>query len=249
MAAREPTLPEGTDSIIDTNTDIGGGTSATGASGGTGGTGTTGSGTGTTGGTGGSTVAGATMAGGSTGGSSTGTTGGSSGSGGAFQFDKDQGGSGASTSSSSSSGVSKAADSVIGQLKEQVSSLKGQAGDRARGFADDGKRQATDLLSNLAQVLQDAAASVEERLGSQYSGIGNRAADAVNSLSSRIDEKSVDDLIEDARAFVQRSPAVAIGVAALIGFAVARVARSGVAEMSSGQSDTGSTGSGSAGAA
>jgi ElaB/YqjD/DUF883 family membrane-anchored ribosome-binding protein len=228
MAAREPTLPEGTDSIIDTNTDIGGGAQArpAGAS------------------------AGAAS---DTGQSSSGATGGAASSppsgGAAFQFEKNEGGSSGSSTGSTGGGVSKAADSVIGQLKEQVSSLKGQAGDRARGFADDGKRQATDLLSNLAQVLQDAAASVEERLGSQYSGIGNRAADAVNSLSSRIDEKSVDELIEDARAFVQRSPAVAIGVAALIGFAVARVARSGVAEMSGGQSDTGSTGSGSAGAA
>jgi ElaB/YqjD/DUF883 family membrane-anchored ribosome-binding protein len=224
MAAREPTLPEGTDSIIDTNTDIGGapaqptGTSAGAAS-------HTGQSSGSAGGEAASSV----------------PSGGA-----AFQFEKNDGG---STGSAGSGGVSKAADSVIGQLKEQVSTLKDQAGDRARGFADDGKRQATDLLTNLAQVLQDAAASVDERLGSQYSGIGNRAADAVTSLSSRIDEKSVDDLIEDAREFVRRSPAVAIGVAALIGFAVARVARSGVAEMNSGRSDTGSTGSGSAGAA
>jgi hypothetical protein len=60
--------------------------------------------------------------------------------------------------------------------------------------------------------------------------MGHRASSSINSLASTLDERSVDDLIEDARTFVQRSPAAAIGVAAVLGFAIARVVRSSVSE-------------------
>lgn len=219
MPPRNPSLPEGTDHIIDTNIDLGdpgsgggsGGLGGTGAGGGTGASGgiggTTGTGTGT--GTGGST-AGAT---------GTGTGGGSTGAGGsAFKFDKQGSGGG-----SGSGGFS-------GQVREQLNTLKSQAGERARGFADDGKRQATDFLQTLAQVVADAAGSVEQRLGGQYAGVGHKASDSISSLASSLDQRSVDDMIEDARAFVQRSPAAAIGMATVVGFAVARVVRAGVSD-------------------
>jgi|GEM_PF-965478 len=210
MPPRDPSLPEGTDHIIDTNIDLG----DTG-----GGSGGGGSASGRSGGTGGGS-----------------TTGGSSGSGGgsAFQFDKDGGG-------------GNRASGIAGAVKDQLSTLTSQAGERARGLADDGKTQATTFLQTIAQVVADAAGSVEDRLGSQYAGFGQRASSSINSLASSLDERSVDDLIDDARSFVQRSPAVAIGVAALVGFAVARVVRSSVAELSGGQSDDSDRGPGSTG--
>lgn len=164
-------------------------------------------------------------------GGTAGSTGGSTGSGG---------------SGGKSSGVSKAADTIVSQLKDQVSSLRSTAGDRARTYAVDGKRQATDLLGKLADVIQDASSSVETRLGSQYSGFGTRAVDQVNSLARTLDEREIDDLLDDARAFVRRSPAVALGAAALVGFAVARVVRAGVEDLthanSGGTGATGATG-------
>lgn len=223
MPPRTPGLPEGTDHIIDTNIDLG----DTGGGGGGGG-GTSGTGGGATGGGAGGTTAGSGKSG-----SSSGT----GGDGSAFQFDQDGSGGG-----SGRSGVSKAAESVMGQVKDQISTLTSQAGDRARGLADDGKSRATGLLQSIADVVADAAGSVEERLGGQYAGVGNRASDSIRSLASSLDERSVDDLIEDARSFVKRSPAVAIGIAAIVGFAVARVVRSSVSELTSGGDRDGGVG-------
>jgi hypothetical protein len=240
MAPRDPSLPEGTDHIIDTNIDLGdtgggsGGGGAGGLGGGSGGAGGLGGGAGATGGTtglgGGS---GATGGAGTTGGTGTGGTGGGS----AFQFDKSGGGSG----SGGSSGGNRSSG-IAGQVREQISTLKSQAGDRARSFADDGKTQATSFLQTVAQIVADAAGSVEERLGSQYAGMGHRASTSINSLASTLDERSVDDLIEDARAFAQRSPALAIGAAAVLGFAVARVVRSTVSEYNSETGNSSGTG-------
>jgi len=215
MPPRDPSLPEGTDKIIDTNAiDTGG--SSTGGGGG----GASGKPGGTTSGTAGGNTTGTTAA--TTGGGDTGS---------AFTFEKSGGGTG------------KAADTIVNQLKDQVSTLKSTGVDRARTVADDGKRQATDFLTTIAEIIQDAAGSVEERLGSQYSGFGNRAADSVTSLANTLNDRSVDDLFDDARAFVRKSPAVAIGIAAVVGFAVARVVRSSIEEArSSGSTDTTGTG-------
>ena len=53
------------------------------------------------------------------------------------------------------------------------------------------------------------------------------AADAVDGFAGQVDAKDVDDIVEDARQFVRKSPAVAIGAAAAIGFILARIVRSG----------------------
>ena len=251
MPPRDPNLPEGTDHIIDTNIDVGDTGGGSGPSGGGtgGGSRPSGGGTGGTGGTSNSSAStGATTAtGGASGSSGTGgstTTGGTGGStsGSAFQFDK------AGDSGSAKGGVGKVAETITGQVKEQISTLTSQAGDKARTFADDGKRQTTDFLQTIAKVVADAAGSVEERLGGQYAGVGRKASDSINSLASSLDERSVDDLIEDARSFVTRSPAIAIGIAAVVGFAIARVARSSIAEFTSGDQDsTGTTGGTTAG--
>ena len=77
-------------------------------------------------------------------------------------------------------------------------------------------------------MLNDAAAQVDEKLGAQYGQYARVAADRVQGFSSAIDDKSVDDLIADARELVRKSPAVAVGVAAGVGFVVARLLTAGL---------------------
>lgn len=196
MPPREPSLPEGTDHIIDTNIDLG----ATGG-------GSSGANRADAAGTEGTDTDGEKSDAGKDDGTKV-----------AFQFDKQD------------DGANAAASGIIGTVKEQISTLKGQATDKARTYADDGKGKATDLLKTLADIVSDASGSVEDKLGGQYAGFGHKASDSIQSLASTLDGKSVDDIVQDARAFVQKSPVVAIGIAALIGFAVARVVRSSVSE-------------------
>lgn len=111
---------------------------------------------------------------------------------------------------------------------EGASKLTGQAGDRFRAFADDGKDRATGALDDVAKMIEDAAATLDDKVGAQFGGYARSASSAVSNLSGSLREKEVDDLIEDAREFVRKSPAVAIGAAAAVGFLFARVLRSGV---------------------
>lgn len=113
-------------------------------------------------------------------------------------------------------------------LRDNVAKGREQAADKARVYAEDGKAKATDALGQLSQMLNDAAAQVDEKLGAQYGQYARVAADRVQGFSSAIDDKSVDDLIADARELVRKSPAVAVGVAAGVGFVVARLLTAGL---------------------
>lgn len=121
-------------------------------------------------------------------------------------------------------------------LKEGSDKLVGQASDKARAFADQGKAAAGDKLDQVAQMLSDAAQTVEEKLGGQYAQYARTAADQVAGFSSTVRNKDVDELVDDIRGFVRASPAVAIGIAAAVGFALARVVQSGF-EANNGDAD------------
>ena len=127
-----------------------------------------------------------------------------------------------------SAGSSSGTDRLVSQVKDQVVSLRAQATDRARSFADDGKGKVTGLLENVSGVIDDAAKSVDERLGEDYGDYAHRAANAVADFAGRIRDKSVDDILDDTRDFVRKSPAIAIGIAAVAGFALIRVIKSGL---------------------
>lgn len=120
------------------------------------------------------------------------------------------------------------ADRLVSQVREQVSSLRGQAGTRIRGFADDGKAKATGLLDDFSEVITDAARSVDKRFGEDYGEYAHRAAGAVSSLADTVRNKSVDDLVDDTRQFVRKSPGIAIGIAAVAGFALMRLIKTGL---------------------
>jgi len=119
-------------------------------------------------------------------------------------------------------------DRLVSQVRDQVTSLRSQATERARGFADEGKGKVTGLLEDVSEVINDAARSVDERLGADYGDYAHRAADAVAGFAGRIRGKSVDDIMDDTKDFVRKSPVVAIGIAAVAGFALIRVIKAGL---------------------
>jgi hypothetical protein len=97
-------------------------------------------------------------------------------------------------------------DRLVSQVRDQVGNLRGQATERLRGYADDGKSKATDLLEEMAGVIDDAARSIDQRLGEEYGEYAHRASGAVADFAGRIRGKSVDDLVDDTRDFVRKSP-------------------------------------------
>lgn len=141
------------------------------------------------------------------------------------------GGGGFVAKSDGANSASDATERLVHQVKEQVTTLRGRAGDQLRGYADDGKARATTLLDDISGVIEDAARSIDSRLGDDYGDYAHRAATAVSSFAGKVRDKSVDDLLDDTRDIVRKSPAVAIAAAAVVGFALMRVVRTGLDEV------------------
>lgn len=138
------------------------------------------------------------------------------------------GGTGTSSSGGAGSTGGDAKQSTVQLLKSEAGKLGEEAGHKARSLAGDGKERATAKLGEFSQMLHDAADTVDEKLGEQYGKYARDAADRVSGFADSLADKDIDDLLDDARAFVRASPAVAIGTAAAVGFVLARVLRSGV---------------------
>ena len=121
-----------------------------------------------------------------------------------------------------------AKDKLVGQVREQVSTLRSQATSKARGFADDGKARATGLLNDVSEVIGEAAEAIDRRFGADYGDYAHRAQGAVSGLADKLDKRTVDDLIDDTRDFVRKSPGIAIGIAAVAGFMLVRLIKTGL---------------------
>jgi ElaB/YqjD/DUF883 family membrane-anchored ribosome-binding protein len=133
-------------------------------------------------------------------------------------------------------------DRLVSQVRDKVTDLRGQAGGKLRSFADDGKTRATGLLDEFSEVIDDAARSIDQRFGQDYGEYAHSAAGAVSSFADRVRNKSVDDIVDDTRDFIRKSPGIAIGIAAVAGFALMRVVKTGMDEVRSRDSDGSSGG-------
>lgn len=132
------------------------------------------------------------------------------------------------------------------KLKQQFATLKSQATDKARDVAGQGKEKATGALDEAARFLEDTARTIEEKAGPQYGRYAQSAAESVSGFAATLRDKDIDDLVEDARDLVRKSPAVAIGAAVAVGFVLARLVKAGVGYEADATPSTPSTSSGGA---
>lgn len=113
------------------------------------------------------------------------------------------------------------------KVKSEMNDFKAKAADGARAAAEKGKDRATEAVGSIGKLIRDSASTIDDNVGKQYGDYARNAAEMVEGFAGKMDAKDVDAIAEDARQFVRKSPAVAIGAAAAIGFVLARLFRSG----------------------
>lgn len=123
--------------------------------------------------------------------------------------------------------AAKAAADKINSVdwKAHIDPLKDQASKTAKSAAGAAKDKTGSVMQSLAKLITDTAGTVDAKLGPQYGDYARQAAESVASAAKTLDSKDVDQLMDDARDFVRKSPAVAIGAAAVVGFVLMRLAR------------------------
>lgn len=100
-----------------------------------------------------------------------------------------------------------------------------QALAKASDLATEGKNAACDAIASLGKAVADTAPQIDEKFGHQYGDYARKASQSLAEASARLETKSVEEIGEDAREFVRKSPGTAVGIAAVFGFLLARLFR------------------------
>lgn len=138
------------------------------------------------------------------------------------------------TSEVRSTKAQKAAPLKAGATKAAATStdtsgdFKDRAMNKAKSAASQGKERTGTAIESLSKMIEDSAKTIDDNVGEKYGNYARSAADAVSSFAEKLNAKEVDEIVEDARGYVRKSPAVAIGAAAVVGFLVSRLIKSGM---------------------
>ncbi|WP_343347356.1 hypothetical protein WJT74_04495 [Sphingomicrobium sp. XHP0239] len=136
----------------------------------------------------------------------------------------------------------KARDKVVAKVSEARTTIAKEAAGKTRGMVGDGLSKGSETISSMSRLVSDTAGNIDESLGAEYGDYARSAAKYLDDTAQKIASKDPDELVNDVRDFVRKSPGMALGAAAVVGFALARVVSAGFdAERSDSLDDLGTT--------
>ncbi len=109
------------------------------------------------------------------------------------------------------------------EAKEKAGTFASDAKVKAAEYAVEGKAKASQAIVGVSKLIDDNAGLIDEKVGAKYGDYARTASKSLNDAAAKLDEKSLEDLGEDARQFVRKSPGVAVGIAVATGFILARL--------------------------
>ena len=119
-------------------------------------------------------------------------------------------------------------DRMVEKVKTGSDKLSGQAADKARDLVGQGLTRSSEAIGNVSKLIGDTADGLDERLGTEVGDYARKAATSLEDVANKLASKDTDELIDDTRAFVKKSPGVALGIAAVAGFALVRLVKTGL---------------------
>lgn len=117
------------------------------------------------------------------------------------------------------------ASSASKEWQETAKARGDQAMNQATDLARQGKSKASEAIASLGKIVAENAPLIDEKLGSKYGDYARSSARSMEETATKLETKDFDELGEDAREFVRKSPGLAVGMAAAAGFLVARLFR------------------------
>jgi ElaB/YqjD/DUF883 family membrane-anchored ribosome-binding protein len=120
------------------------------------------------------------------------------------------------------------ASTTAAEWTGQATNLANQARDRSLELARTGKDKTSEAIAVVGRAIADTAPVIDEKLGVAYGDYARTAAGALETSADKLAAKDFVELGEDVKTFVRKSPATALGIAAVTGFLFARLfSRSG----------------------
>jgi hypothetical protein len=138
---------------------------------------------------------------------------------------------------------------VAGQAKQQGQQLAQQARQQAGDLANRGTEQVKSQLANqkhdasqrmvpIQTALRETGQQLRKQGQGSVAGYADKAADQVERFSAYLRETEVDEIVDEARSFARRRPAVFLGGAVALGFLATRFLKSTSQEAGNGSGAT-----------
>jgi hypothetical protein len=130
-----------------------------------------------------------------------------------------------------------AANQAQRKVSETAATAKDQATRAAAKVGEQAKNTVDARMSDVAHELGSVAETVRQtthEVGGENETIaryGDRIAEQIEGVSSYLDERSIDDVLNDVQDFARRQPAVFLGGAFMLGLMVGRFLRSSESRM------------------
>ncbi|WP_232280890.1 hypothetical protein [Novosphingobium nitrogenifigens] len=108
---------------------------------------------------------------------------------------------------------------------EAAGLVAGQAKDKGLELVRQGQSMTSGAIAVVGRTLGDTAPTIDEKLGVQYGDFARTAAQALQTTAEKIEAKDLTEIGGDVKDFVRQNPMVAVGIAAVAGYALARMVR------------------------
>jgi hypothetical protein len=125
------------------------------------------------------------------------------------------------TSGAGAPGSQQDLSNVAGEMKAAAREAAGHVAEETRDFAEEQKTTGADNMARLSSAVHGAAEQLGRELP-QAAGFIHSAADTLQGASSRLRERSIEEMVASFRDFARRQPAAAFAGSVLAGFALAR---------------------------
>ena len=122
---------------------------------------------------------------------------------------------------------------VAHQARQQASDLANRGGEQLKGQLANQKHNAAQRMSPVQAALRETAQQLRNQGQGPVADYADSAADQVERFAGYLRENDVDSLLNDARGFARRNPAVFLGSGVALGFLATRFLKSSSQEESS----------------
>jgi len=115
---------------------------------------------------------------------------------------------------------------VSQQVRQQASDLANRGGEQVKGQLANQKHNAAQRITPVQTALRETGQQLRNQGQGPMAEYADSAADQVERFAGYLRENDVDTLLNDARGFARRNPAVFLGSGALLGFIATRFLKS-----------------------
>lgn len=128
-----------------------------------------------------------------------------------------------SRSSSGGSNGQQSGDGAIADAQERIVGAARGAADEAKHRAESMYREASDVAAGASDAIDEAADKLEDSGHETLSQAAGALSERVRMLSNYLEDRRLEDLVDDARRLAQRNPGLFIAGGVALGFALSRL--------------------------